>query len=110
MSSSSLSGAFSAFAPGAGLSMMNNGINYLDQEIVWISVDEPGEIDDIRLDSELVLYDIEEPESLEEIGGADDIPQEAHYERNPRIDPFKSRVDIPSIETESTISSNPETC
>jgi hypothetical protein len=100
--SSSSFGAFSAFSLGAGLSMMNNGIY---QEIVWIAVDEPGEIDD-HWGSELVLDEIEEPEPPE-IGGADNI-QEAHYETNPGIEPFKRQVDIPPIETESAISSNPE--
>jgi hypothetical protein len=103
------SGAFVAFAPGAALSMMNNGIHSLDQEIAWISVDEPGETDDMHPGSELVrVFDeLGAPEPLE-VGGADTNPQEAHRETNHRIEPFKRQVEIPPIETTSAISSTPE--
>ena len=72
-----------------------------------VSVDDPAEIDVTHPESELVPCEIEEPELLE-IGGADNNPQEAEYEANPQIEPFKRQVDIPHIDTESAISSNPE--
>merc|ERR1719473_2422608 len=79
MNDGQLSPASSAFCSpthGAALSMMNNDINDLDEEIVWISVDEAGEIDFIHPGSMLVPCEIEEPELLE-IGGADNTPLEA---------------------------------
>lgn len=101
------SSAFSSPTHGAALSMMNNDINNLDKEIVWISVDEPGEIDFIHPGSMWVPCEIEEPE-IPEIGGADNTPLEAHNKRNPQIERFKAQLNIPHIEIESAISSSLE--
>jgi hypothetical protein len=77
-------------------SMMNNGIDYLDQESILIPSDELGEIDI----NELVSREIEEPELLE-IGSTYSNPQEARYEASPRIERFKSQVGFPSVETDA---------
>jgi hypothetical protein len=81
-------------------SMMNKGIDSLDQEGIVILSDELGEIDIIYPCKEFVICEIEEPE-LPEIGSAYANPQEAKYEANPQIEPFKSHVGFPSVETDS---------